>query len=221
LVECYYYYYAPGYGCKVRKVDLSKKTLNDKFSFSGTLEEKKTVTEIRFWEIGRVAHVPLNLAEEFPKLTGLWIQRSEIPIVKNNLLGPQFSWIKELYLVENKIQIVEEEAFQHLYNLVRIGLHYNKIQSLSAGVFENNRELKKIYLDNNKIKIIAPGTFQHLNQLTRVDLGRNDCVNRERIGCWDCDTKIYHTELNRDLHACYENHKKSSDLLNEGETKKL
>jgi Leucine-rich repeat (LRR) protein len=215
LVECDYYNYGYDY-CKVRKVDLSKKTLSDKFTFSGTQEQKKATTEIWFHESGRVAHVPQNLAEEFPKLTSLWITNSEIPIVKNNLLGPQFSWIEELNLRENKIQIVEEKAFKYLHNLVRIDLLHNQIQTLGPEVFQNNRKIKQIRILSNNIKMIAPETFQHLNQLKSVELRGNDCFNKD-IGCLLCDAKIDHAELNRDLHACFENHKKSSDLLNEGE----
>jgi hypothetical protein len=217
LVECYYY---RNYGsrCDVGNVDLSKKTLSKKISFTGTQEQKKNTTRIWFQQSGRVAHVPQNLAEEFPKLTELWITDSEIPIVKNNLLGPQFSWIELLDLRKNKIQIVEEQAFKHLNNLVVIQLHRNQIQSLGAKVFQNNRKLKKIWIFNNKIKMISPETFRHLNQLEFVYLELNDCVDKQ-IGCQWCDTKIDHTELNLDLHACYENHKKSSDLLNEGENK--
>jgi Leucine-rich repeat (LRR) protein len=218
VVECDYDY-GVYHRCEVDNVDLSKKTLNEKISFSGTQEQKKNITWIWFEEIGRVAHVPQNLREEFPSLNKLWISDSEIPIVKNNLFGPEFSRIEDLYLGNNKIQIVEGQAFKHLHNLVWISLPNNQIQSLSAKVFQNNSKLKQIVLHRNKIKIIAPETFQHLNQLEFVRLDGNDCVNKE-IGCWwNCDTKIDHTELNRDLHACFENHKKSSDLLNEGENK--
>jgi Leucine-rich repeat (LRR) protein len=219
VVECYYDG-GSGYGCEVHNVDLSKKTLSEKLSFSATQEEKKNTIEIWFHESGRVAHVPQNLREEFPKLTQLSIWYSEIPIVKNNLLGPQFSWIETLVLGTNKIQIVEEEAFKHLHNLVEIWLSYNEIKSLGAGVFQNNLKLKDIGIWNNKIKMIAPEIFQHLIQLEYVDLEGNDCVNKE-IGCRRCNTKIDHTKLNRNLHACFENHKKSSDLLNEGENKIL
>jgi Leucine-rich repeat (LRR) protein len=222
VVECDYYDYFDfvgyDYGCEVLNVDLSKKTLNEKISFTGTQEQKKNTARIWFSRIGRVAHVPQKLAEEFPNLTWLSISYSEIPIVKNNLFGPQFSRIEKLNLSFNKIQMVELEAFKHLHNLVWIGLDYNQIQSLSAVVFQNNRKLKVIWLIDNKIKMIAPETFQHLNQLKSVDFEGNYCVSKE-IGCWWCDTKTDRTELNRDLHACYENHKKSSDSLNEGENK--
>jgi hypothetical protein len=203
VVECDYSY-------------LSKKTINDEFSFSATPEQKKKTSGIRFWRSSRIAHVPQNLREEFLSLTWLWITGSEIPIVKNNLLGPQFSWIERLKLDSNEIQIVENQAFQHLHNLVMISLAWNQLQSLNAEIFKNNPKLIWIFLWLNKIKTIAPETFQHLNQLKFVRLWINECTVKE-IGCLDCDTKIDHTELNRELQKCYENHKKSLDLLNEGE----
>jgi hypothetical protein len=216
LVEFLYDDFFYRNGCVVSNVDLSKKTLSDKFTFTGTQEQKRNRTWIRFDEIGRVAHVPQNLVEEFSNLNDLRIYSSEIPIVKNNLLGPQFSWIEELRLRTNKIRIIEEGAFQRLHNLKWICLYGNEIKSLNMGIFQNNPKLEIISLWANKIKIIAPETFQNLNQLEFVDLERNDCVDKE-FGCLNCGTKIDHTELNRDLNACYENYKKSSDLLNKGE----
>jgi hypothetical protein len=78
--------------------------------------------------------------------------------------------------------------------------------------------LERIELGGNKIKIIAPGTFRNLNQFTIVALEHNECIDKQ-FGCWgwNCKKKFYYTELNSDLLPCYENHKKSLDLLNEGE----
>jgi hypothetical protein len=134
--------------------------------------------------------------------------------VKNSLLGPQFSQIEKLALFESQIKFIEDGAFQHLHNLEEISLYQNEIQSLSGGIFENNQKLKWINLWKNNIKKIAPETFRNLNQLTWNDLDGNDCIDKE-IGCQYCE-KIDHTKLNRELQNCYENHKKSSDLLNEG-----
>ncbi len=203
-------------GCEVRIADLSKKTVNEKFTFTGTQEQNKIATGIRFQESGRVAHLPQNLAEEFPKLTDLSIRWSEVPIVRNSMFGPQFSWIKELYLGENNIQIIEDGAFKHLPNLEEVSLFDNKIQSLGAKVFENNSKLKVIWLHDNKINMISPETCRHLNQLKSVDFEGNECFSKP-IGCWNCHANIGHTELNSNLLPCYENHKKSLYLLNEGE----
>jgi Leucine-rich repeat (LRR) protein len=202
--------------CEIHKTDLSRKTINGTFSFSGTPEQKETTLRIVFVRIGRVAHVPDNLAAEFPKLSRLWIEWSEIPIVKNKFFGPQFRRIKELALNDDKISMIEDGAFQNLPNLIWIYLNENKIKTLGAKLFQNNVKLKVISLYTNKIKSIAPETFQNLNELGYVHLTGNECVY-QYFGCRNCKTKIDHTELNSDLLLCYENHKKSMDLLNEGE----
>jgi Leucine-rich repeat (LRR) protein len=203
-------------GCEVRKADLSENTILETFTFSGTQEQKEIATGIRFQLIGRVAHLPPNLVEEFPKLTDLSIRWSEVLIVKNNLFGRQFSWIKELYLGENNIKMIEDEAFQHLPNLEEISLYDNEIKSLGAKVFENNSKLKVIWLHDNKINMISPETFRNLNQLKSVDFEGNECFSKP-IGCWNCYDNIDHTELNSALLPCYENHKKSTALPNDGE----
>jgi Leucine-rich repeat (LRR) protein len=221
MLECgYNYQYNDKSGCyHVFIANLSKYTTNEKFTFSGTEEQKKNAGFIAFVQIGRVAHVPLNLVEEFPKLSELRIYDSEIPIVKNNLLGPQLSWIETLELFNNKIQIVEEGAFKQLHNLWSISLSRNEIKTISAKIFQNNRKLKRIYLEKNKIKKIAPETFQSLNRETRVDLrGNDECVDLCIGGCWralEWDERI--TEIDSYLLRCYENHKKSSNLLIESE----
>jgi Leucine-rich repeat (LRR) protein len=214
LVVCYY----NDDECFVEEVDLSRKTANEKFSFTGTPEEKENIIFIWFSHFGRVAHLPENLGEEFPNLVRLRIWYSEIPIVKSNFFGPQFSWIEELELIKDKIKFIEEEAFQHLPNLVKIGLDNNEIRSLSAGIFKNNQKLEVIELYKNKIKMIAPETFQNLDQLRYVGLETYKCSNKD-VGCsgWDCINRFYRKRLNRKLLPCYENHKNSSDLLNEGE----
>jgi Leucine-rich repeat (LRR) protein len=220
LVECiyrnYHHIFYNSSSCKVEDVDLSKKTSNEKFSFSVSPERKKIVLLFEFDGIGRVAHVPGNVVEEFPNMTQFHIMRSAIPIVKNGLLGPQFGQIKSLDLRRNQIKIIEDQAFQHLHNLERIFLFQNKIQSLSEEIFKNNPKLKWISLEDNNIKMVAPETFRNLNQLLHVELMGNMCCKND-IGCLGCNRKLDHTELNRELQNCYENHKKSSDLLNEGE----
>jgi hypothetical protein len=201
--------------CYVYEADFTEKTISETFKFSGTLEEKENTTSIDFQYIGRVAHVPKDLVEEFPKLIDLSIWQSEIPIVKNNLFGPQFGRIKVLKLTSNKIKIIEEGAFAQLPNLVQIWLQYNEIQSLGAGVFENNRQLEIILLDENKINMISPETFQSLNQLTWVILEKNNCINKE-FGCeWSsCNATIDHSELNSDLRFCYYRYKRTMELVN-------
>jgi Leucine-rich repeat (LRR) protein len=204
--------------CHIRNADLTKNTINEKFTFSTTQNRKEDKAWIAFEFIGRVAHMPQNLVDEFPKLAGLGITDSDIPIVKNNLFGPQFSWIEKLNLWRNKIENIEDQAFQHLLNLVEIELHDNKIRSVTVTMFQNNPKMERIVLGGNKIKVIAPETFQNLKQLKLVNVDGNDCVDN-RIGCevMGCYEKINRTKLDSALLSCYENYRKSLDLLNEGE----
>jgi hypothetical protein len=177
--------------CRVYRADLSLKTIGSNFTFSGT-QEKKETTVIAFLDSGRVAHFPRNLFKEFPKLNELSIWSSDIPILRNNFFKPEFSKLRKLQLVTNKIRIIQENAFEHLTNLEWIDLQYNRI------------------------KMIAPGTFRNLHQLKVVDLWQNECINAY-IGCRDCDRKLNQTELDLKLQPCFDNYKKSSNLLNEGE----
>ncbi len=203
-------------GCLVQSADLSSKTIGTNFSFSGT-QEQKQITLIKFSFIGRVAHLPRNLFEEFPKLNDLQIWNSDIQILRNNFFKPEFSKLQKLELNSDEIKIIDETAFKYLTNLKNIHLDRNKIKSLPAKVFQNNHKLKWIFIEYNKIKQIHPETFKNLNQLKEIYLWQNVCTN-ETFGC---DTvgcqKSQLTEVDRLLQPCYENHAKSLELLNEGE----
>jgi hypothetical protein len=190
-LKCNYDYY--GYRCcTVYNVDLSLKTIGANFTFIGSQKQKQAITEIRFRNIGRVAHLPRNLFEELPKLDELTIWASDIPILRNNFFKPEFNKLRGLELRDGKIRIIQEYAFEHLTNL------------------------EWIDLERNRIKMIAPGTFKNLNQLTALFLWSNECTD-DGIGCLDCVEKLNQTELDRKLQPCFENYKTSSNLLNEGE----
>jgi Leucine-rich repeat (LRR) protein len=209
-IECKYSYSR----CDVDAVDLSKATIGDNFVFKGSREEKQQVTWIKFSSIGKVAHLPGNLFQQFPKLSVLSVRSSEIPIVKNNLLTSEFSRIQQLHLISDGIKIIEEQAFDRLFNLIEIYLERNEIQSLTTKLFLNNRQLKVIYLSANKIKQIESEAFKYLNQLEFVGLYENECFDRD-IGCYGA-CKINHRELDNELQSCYDNYKSSNDFLNKG-----
>jgi hypothetical protein len=199
--------------CEIEKANLSMRTVGDSFTFSGNQAERERTTRIVFSKSGRVDHLPSKIIEIFPKFTGLSILSSNIPIVRKRLFKPEFAKIQVLWLNQDKIKIVEDEAFNCLTNLVEINLHENRIQSLNSGVFEKNYKLMRINLWDNKIKLIAPGTFQHLNQLKYINLWINECVN-EFINSSPCG-KIGDTTLQ--LQNCYGNYTKSLKLLQEGD----
>jgi Leucine-rich repeat (LRR) protein len=191
--------------CHVENVDLTNQTIVDSFTFGGTLEEKERTNAIDFNRSGRVTHLPQNLVCEFPKLKILKIQHSEIPIVKGDFFGAQFSWIERLGLNSNGIKIIANKALEHLTDLWSIDLSENGIQSLNRNLFENNQKLMWIWLSDNKIKMISPDIFQNLSELRLVVLQRNECVD-QLVGCWLCEPKINRTVLDSELQNCYDNY---------------
>jgi hypothetical protein len=99
-------------------------------------------------------------------------------------------------------------------------LEKNEIKSLTAKLFERNRQLKAIYLTLNKIKVIESQVFKNLDHLEVVGLYGNECFGRD-IGCSGCNSRINHWELDQKLQFCYNNYKANFDLLNEGENERL
>jgi hypothetical protein len=201
--------------CGISEADLSMKTINDHFTFSGNKQLDK-VHYFEFQKIGKVDHLPSNFVEAFPSLRDFRIIRSYIPILKNGLLKSQFNKITSITFESDEIQMIEDNAFIHLTNLEELWIRWSNIRSLSARLFQNNQKLKIIKLTYNKIKMIAPQTFENLKQLRELDLGGSKCVEEfAHIGCYGCNTTD-HTKLDRILQPCYENHTKSVILLNTG-----
>ncbi len=209
-------YNSHSFGCYCEAEDATDKSLT--FSFPATQEQKEKTILISFSKVGRVTHLPETLLEEFPKLTLFSIKFSRIPIMRNNLLGSQFSQVERLWLHDNKIEMIEEQTFVYLPNLWWIDLSWNEIQTLSQKVFQKNHKLKYIWLSWNFIKRIEPGTFRNLNQLEVFYLWGNECVD-QTIGCMGCDPeeKIDQKVLDEELLHCYDEHNKSLKLLNDGE----
>jgi Leucine-rich repeat (LRR) protein len=220
-LECEYGYDSDNnHRCKVERADLTRDTVYHSFTFLGSLEEKQITNWITFTGIGRVDHLPLSMIEEFPNFKILSMKESEILILKNNFFKPEFSKLQVLGLSQNKIKIIEENAFEYLTNLYRIFLGGNEIKYLPEKLFQNNPNLEWIDLEYNKIKMINPGTFKILNQMRIVFLWQNDCTN-DTTGCTDCDEKVNKTELDVKLQSCYENYETKLGLLNGGENKKI
>jgi Leucine-rich repeat (LRR) protein len=213
-LKCEYRDYFDDFRCEVESANLSLKTIGASFTFSGSQEQKQRATEIAFSQSGRVAHLPRNLFQLFPRFTSLSISNSDIPILRNNFFQSEFSKLRDLSLTFDNINGIEKNAFAYLTNLMELSLYNNKIKSLPAILFQNNRKLRSINLNRNMLKLIHPETFKNLNQLANVYLRGNECIDKA-IGCKNCST-VDHPELEHELQPCYENYKTSLNLLNEG-----
>ncbi len=196
-----------GEKCRINNLDLSKTTIGTNFTFPKS-SHQTSVYLIEFWSSGKVAHLPLNLEEVFPNLIDFRIKESDIPILRDNLFGPQHNWTKHLYLRDNGIQMIEENAFAELTDLVELDLSQNKLKSLCKNVFQNNLELHRIDLRDNQINAIEPQTFRDLNDLKLVYASGNECTDHTE--CFiNCD-------LDKSLRRCYENYGKALKSLKRG-----
>ncbi len=205
---------------------LSKRTIGESFTISGSQNEKKDTNHIKFWSIGKVAHLPIDISQEFPKLVKLSIEWSKIPLLKKDLFKPAFKKIRELLLSFNGIQLIEQEAFKHLTKLVVLKLDNNQIKTLDQKLFQLNLTLEEIDLSDNSLSQIELQTFDDLTRLEAVNFKQFGftCIHQKR-DCPGCQATINYTELNnRDVHpdatsglqTCHVNYERKLDWMEKG-----
>jgi Leucine-rich repeat (LRR) protein len=217
--------------CKVHAQGLlSKLTIGESFTISGSQKEKKDTSHATFWSIGRVAHLPTEISQAFPKLVKLSIEWSKIPLLKKDLFKPAFKKIRELLLSNNGIQLIEQEAFKHLTKLTVLKLDHNQIKSLDQKLFQHNLKLEEIDLSHNSLSQVELKTFDDLTRLKAVNLKklhRGECIHEKR-DCPGCEATFNHSELNSrylqitdeitpGLQTCDENYGRKLYWIEEGE----
>ena len=73
--------------------------------------------------------------------------------------------LKILYMYQKKIQVIQNETFNNLKNLVELLLHLNEIKVIDENVFKGMDNLEILYLFSNKIRKIPNETFNNLINL--------------------------------------------------------
>lgn len=81
--------------------------------------------------------------------------------------------LEELYLHDNEINLISDNALASLNSLKIIDLSNNKIVALPSEVFKHTPGIKEIYLQNNSISVISTIVFSNLTQLLALDLSQN------------------------------------------------
>jgi hypothetical protein len=207
---------------------LSKRIIGESFTISGSPKEKKATNHVAFSNIGKVAHLPTEICQEFPKLVKLSIEWSNIPLLKKDLFKPACKKVRELLLSNNGIKIIEEEAFKHLTKLIVIKLDHNKIRSVDQKLFQYNLKLEEIDLSHNYISLIDPKTFDNLNRLKAVNLQHYGwtCIGQKR-NCPDyCEAIFNYAELKSrgvhgegpsELKTCIGSYRRNMEWMEEGD----
>jgi hypothetical protein len=126
------------YQCSLSQVDLSKSFQSQIHSFSGSSSQKSEATTVLFDGSAQIDFIPKEILKEFPNLNGLIFSHCNLPVLKNELFSEEFSVLKYLDLKSSQILSIEPFAFEHLKNLKRLSLLWNKIQSLPIQIQLSN-----------------------------------------------------------------------------------
>lgn len=98
-------------------------------------------------------YMPKGLDQFFPDLEAIWIENSEL-------------------------KVIEQEDFKNFRNLKDLYMVNNKIEKLDSDLFQFNPELRAIQFNANKIKVIGRNILSPLTKLDQADFSNNDCINK-------------------------------------------
>lgn len=90
--------------------------------------------------------------------------------MKNDFVA--YASLQSLIMNNNVIKTIQEQAFVPLTNLVKLDLSLNRLETLSAGWFENLCSLQHLNLLGNQYNMLGQGNlFQPLKRLKRLHFG--------------------------------------------------
>lgn len=152
-----------------------------------------------------------NLFCSSKKLKEIWLTENQISEISDQA----FSGLKKLevlYLNRNQIVNITQNLFIELESLTQIALGENKIEILHKDVFKFNPKLTQISLQQNKIIALNKKTFSHLQNLQKIYLFDNDCI---KGGTWWAFAYQKISLIESKLNQCHENYEQLSDFFQE------
>lgn len=136
------------------------------------------VEAVNFWYNADIKFLPRGAGKKFPNLKHLQAVGCGLTVIRKYYFK-NMQKLRDLYLENNKIAIIEPGAFKNLISLKYLRLGFNNIKSLDEKLFLTMVRLEFIYLNSNKISELSPSTFQIPGgKLGYVDLYGNVCINR-------------------------------------------
>ena len=110
-----------------------------------------------------------------PQLTRLHLDHNQLTSLpaynQSYLLG--FTGLQELSVTSNKINIIAENVFSGLHQLLRLYLSDNRIQTIADGAFRGVRQLQTLSLYNNRLSKVVATWFDKLYSLKYLYLHNN------------------------------------------------
>ncbi|XP_066286080.1 toll-like receptor Tollo [Branchiostoma lanceolatum] len=104
--------------------------------------------------------------------TILHLEGNQLWVISHDVL-PQLLMIRELYLNDNNISYIGNQAFNDLISLQILRLDGNNISEVNSTVFRSLSNLRKLYLNHSGIRYLEADTFQDLASLQELHLENN------------------------------------------------
>lgn len=122
-----------------------------------------------------------SVPSDIPKsATGLSVASNDIVrINRRDFTG--FSRLVILYMRENVISQIDDDAFVDLSILTDLDLSINELTNLSDHMFKGLSSLLHLYLEGNHIESISKSAFEPLKSLQEVDLSGNNLAQMSDI----------------------------------------
>lgn len=135
------------------------------------------VEEFRIYNL-KVEFLPRGIGEKLPILDRFFAESCGLTIIRDFYFA-NMRRLKSLFLVDNKIAIIEPQAFRHLIEVKVLGIQRSWIERFDENLFHSMVNLESLYLDHNRIKFLSPATFEIPGaELGIVDLSENACIDR-------------------------------------------
>ncbi|CAK1582523.1 unnamed protein product [Parnassius mnemosyne] len=128
---------------------------------------------------GALGYVPTKALQYLQRLRSINIKYGNIIDVRTFAFA-NLTYLKEVTLSQNQIEIIQQYAFAHLPNLTMINLEDNMIVEIGLDSFFDLPKLQKLTFTKNNISRIKDGSFQHTFNLLELDLNKNNIQHLNR-----------------------------------------
>ena len=186
-------------------------------SESSSSAKYDTLISIYFWHDSGLSSITQGA---FKHLGG--ISECYLILSRNNLEDIQARQFEELsklhglFLDNNKIDFLHQNAFTGLESLVYLYLQRNKIPDILPNQFEGVPDLEELYIDHNNISEIGQQDFQGLNYLAILNIAYNKIVEIHSRGFEDLpnllELHLGHNNISEIHPQLFQNLNKLSEL---------
>jgi hypothetical protein len=168
--------------CLTHNANLSITARNDKFSFSGS-PEQKIATKTLWFEFKGTAidFLPTGILTDFPNLNGLILNWADWPIVRSLIFTSHFKRIQHIIIDNCNIEKIADNAFAELTELKWISIWNSRITYLKRETFQHNLKLEYLFVNTNRIQMINSRFFDNFNSLKEIHFSDNFCVDASLV----------------------------------------